>query len=118
MDTEYSKEDDDFGILNKYVLPDDPHKLFELQLVLGKGTYGTVYKARNKITNEIVAAKVLLPDTSNISELIEEVSILQKFYNNRIVRYYGTYLHDPEVCWVWMCSAIDVAILLLFLVFI
>lgn len=55
----------------------DPSKTYEFLEQLGQGNYGSVYKAKNRITGEIVAVKVL-PIASDIDSLKKEIDILKE----------------------------------------
>ena len=47
---------------------------------IGQGTYGIVYKARNKITNEVIALKKIRLDHENEgipSTAVREITILK-----------------------------------------
>jgi cyclin-dependent kinase len=55
---------------------------------IGEGTYGLVYKARNKLTNEIVALKLIRlesEDEGTPSTAIREISILKQLQHPNIV---------------------------------
>lgn len=51
---------------------------FKILLPIGSGSYGTVYKAQDKKTNEIVALK-------QIHKVSSSSNIIDKFYYYRIV---------------------------------
>lgn len=56
---------------------------------LGKGTYGSVYKAQKKNTNEIVAIKKIKLDVDSEgipSTALREISILKKMVHPNIVK--------------------------------
>jgi len=56
---------------------------------LGKGTYGSVYKAQNKNTKEIVAIKKIKLDVDSEgipSTALREISILKKMVHPNVVR--------------------------------
>jgi len=56
---------------------------------LGKGTYGSVYKAQKKNTNEIIAIKKIKFDVDSEgipSTALREISILKKMVHPNIVR--------------------------------
>tara|TARA_Y100001934_G_scaffold112420_2_gene137563 strand:- start:37955 stop:38941 length:987 start_codon:yes stop_codon:yes gene_type:complete len=77
---------------------------FELGDVLGVGTVGTVYRATEVATGDVVAVKVLLPTLSqdpNISSRFErEMLILSKLDHPNIVGYYGGGEHDGQLFYV------------------
>jgi cyclin-dependent kinase len=56
---------------------------------IGEGTYGLVYKARNLITNELVALKKIRlesEDEATPSTAVREISILKQLQHDNIVR--------------------------------
>ncbi|ELQ73821.1 Protein kinase PCTAIRE [Trachipleistophora hominis] len=56
---------------------------------IGEGTYGIVYKAKNKSTNKIVALKKIRPENEEegiSTTTIREISILKNLNNNRIIK--------------------------------
>eukprot|EP00002_Diphylleia_rotans_P019562 TRINITY_DN377_c0_g1_i1.p1 TRINITY_DN377_c0_g1~~TRINITY_DN377_c0_g1_i1.p1 ORF type:complete len:356 (+),score=68.35 TRINITY_DN377_c0_g1_i1:47-1114(+) len=80
----------------------DPTELFELIEQLGKGSYGQVFKARNKKTAMIVAVKTILLDGDDTCEDVQkEVRILKTCDHQNIVKYYGSYLKD-DILWICM----------------
>ncbi len=80
----------------------NPEEIFEILQVLGKGTFGTVIKARNKQTNEIVAIKqILLGKDDEIDIVRKEVKILNECVHPNIVRYRGTYI-SLNTLWIVM----------------
>ena len=62
-------------------------------------SYGIVYKARNKKTNQILALKIV-PVENDISEVEKEIAILKQCDNPNIVSYHGSYNKGNEL-WVW-----------------
>uniref|UniRef100_A0A8C9MEW1 cyclin-dependent kinase n=1 Tax=Serinus canaria TaxID=9135 RepID=A0A8C9MEW1_SERCA len=56
---------------------------------IGEGTYGVVYKARNKVTGEVVALKKIRPGTRETegvpSTAIREISLLKELNHPNIV---------------------------------
>lgn len=57
---------------------------------IGEGTYGVVYKARDRTTNEIVALKKIRleqEDEGVPSTAIREISLLKEMQHGNIVRY-------------------------------
>lgn len=82
--------------------PEDPLTLFEIQEKLGKGSYGSVYKARNKESSEIVAVKIIaLDDTETIKDVRREIEILSECDDPHVVKYFGSYYRD-ETLWIVM----------------
>lgn len=73
---------------------------FEVLCRLGEGSYGTVYKAVEKATENIVAIKVIedQSDTQKIAELMEEIKFLEESANDHIVSYRGTYHFEGRTC--------------------
>jgi len=56
---------------------------------LGKGTYGSVYKAQKKNTNELIAIKKIKLDVDSEgipSTALREISILKKMVHPNVVR--------------------------------
>ena len=71
----------------------------------GSGNFGSVYIARDTLTNHIYAAKIMHPDHSGDSELLErfkrEAYILQSLNNDHIVRLVD-YGHDGSIYFIIM----------------
>ncbi|KAG7210389.1 hypothetical protein KM043_011922 [Ampulex compressa] len=55
----------------------DPEDRFSLEELIGEGTYGEVYSARNKESGERVAIKILENVADNIEEIEEEYLVLR-----------------------------------------
>lgn len=54
-----------------------PGDRFELQDLIGEGTYGEVYSAKDKTTGKQVAIKILETITDNLEEIEEEYLVLR-----------------------------------------
>lgn len=82
---------------------DNPEELFELLSTLGKGTFGTVYKARNTQTDAIVAIKMILlaGNDDEVENFLREVKILHDCDHENIVKYYGAY-RSLNALWIAM----------------
>ncbi|THH28609.1 hypothetical protein EUX98_g5583 [Antrodiella citrinella] len=69
----------------------------ELEL-LGKGAFGSVVKARNKIDSLIYAVKkIKLRATQSDSKIFREVNALSRLNHRFIVRYYTTWVETSEL---------------------
>ena len=69
---------------------------FEFLELIGKGGMGTVYKARNKATNQLVALKIFEPNlTIARQRFLHEASIMTKLSHDSIVRVLD-YFVDPD----------------------
>lgn len=67
-----------------------PLEKYEKQLKVGEGTYGVVYKARDRLTNKLVALKKIRlehEDEGVPSTAIREISILKEMNHPNIVEY-------------------------------
>jgi len=83
----------------------NPEDIFELLELLGEGSYGSVYKARNKQLGTIFAIKII-PTNGDLNNLRREIMILKESKSPYIVSYYGSYLKDNKL-WLIMeyCGA-------------
>ncbi|XP_078345595.1 myosin-IIIb-like isoform X2 [Oculina patagonica] len=71
-----------------------PPSDWELVESIGEGTYGEVYKARNKITGEIAAAKVIDSIHEKIEEVLPELEILTKYSTHpNIAGFHGAFIN-------------------------
>ena len=67
-----------------------PLDKYEKQLKVGEGTYGVVYKARDRLTNKLVALKKIRlehEDEGVPSTAIREISVLKELQHPNIVEY-------------------------------
>ena len=68
---------------------DNPSKKYEILSKLGSGSFGSVYLARNKYTNEKVALKQIKKSSANLlsdGEITDEIEILKNLDHPDIVR--------------------------------
>ncbi|KAF0030228.1 hypothetical protein F2P81_016959 [Scophthalmus maximus] len=77
----------------------NPQDDFEILLRVGGGTYGEVYKARNKQNGELAAIKVIkMEPEDDFSIIQQEIVIVKSCKHPNIVAYYGSYIRmAPEV---------------------
>ena len=68
-----------------------PHSVqYQLQQVIGKGSYGVVYKAMNKKTKKVVAIKEINYDSDEeLNEIMIEIDLLKNLNHVNIVKYHG-----------------------------
>ncbi|KAL4361690.1 hypothetical protein GQ457_04G010800 [Hibiscus cannabinus] len=85
------------------VIREDPSTKYELLNELGKGSYGSVYKARDIRTSELVAVKVisLTEGEEEYEEIRGEIEMLQQCSHSNVVRYFGSYPGE-EYLWIVM----------------
>eukprot|EP00026_Physarum_polycephalum_P022862 Phypoly_transcript_27313.p1 GENE.Phypoly_transcript_27313~~Phypoly_transcript_27313.p1 ORF type:complete len:107 (+),score=6.37 Phypoly_transcript_27313:142-462(+) len=73
---------------------------------LGEGTYGVVYKAKERETDRTVALKKMRLDGEDEgvpSTAIREISLLRELRHNNVVRYdYCSYIHSYDVHHVFL----------------
>ena len=84
-------------------IPSNPEDLFTLLYPIGKGAFGSVYKAIHNSTNKIYAIKIIDYSKNNNREnnniinynyqsIQQETSIMKLVYDsNYVVKYYGSY---------------------------
>ncbi|KAK9401544.1 cyclin-dependent-like kinase 5 [Crotalus adamanteus] len=71
---------------------------------IGEGTYGTVFKAKNRETHEIVALKrVRLDDDDEVSPLsaLREICLLKELKHKNIVRLHDVLHSDKKLTLVF-----------------
>lgn len=85
-----------------------PGERFELQDLIGEGTYGEVYSAKDKQTGKKVAIKILETIPDNIEEIEEEYLVLRDLSNHsNIPEFIGLFLKkgsctDDDQLWFVM----------------
>ena len=84
----------------------NPGELWEIQALIGQGSYGKVYRATSRATTRLVAFKVLPLEEDPISqEMLMELNSLRRCDHPNIVRYHSSYVFDAQL-WIAMeyCS--------------
>ncbi|KAI3696320.1 hypothetical protein L1987_79332 [Smallanthus sonchifolius] len=91
------------GSIADSITREDPSTKYELLHELGKGSYGSVYKARDLQTSEMVAIKVisLSEGEEGYEEIRGEIEMLQQCSHPNVVRYLGSY-QGEEYLWIVM----------------
>ncbi|XP_013191306.2 myosin-IIIb [Amyelois transitella] len=86
----------------------DPRERFSLQELIGEGTYGEVYCARDKKTGKRVAVKILENIAENIEEIEEEFLVFRDLSSHpNIPEFFGLFLKrginsDDDQIWFVM----------------
>lgn len=91
------------SLLQENVPFEDPSLKYELLNELGKGSYGAVYKARDLVTSELVAVKVisLTEGEEGYEEIRGEIGMLQQCNHPNVVRYLGSF-QGEDYLWIVM----------------
>lgn len=76
---------------------------FESREVIGKGSFGDVFKGYDKELNKVVAIKVIdLEEAEDeVEDIQKEISVLSQCRSPYITEYYGSYLHRTKL-WIIM----------------
>ncbi|EHB06789.1 Serine/threonine-protein kinase 10, partial [Heterocephalus glaber] len=78
----------------------DPNEVWEIMGELGDGAFGKVYKAKNKETGALAAAKVIETKSEDeLEDYIVEIEILATCDHPYIVKLLGAYYHDGKL-WI------------------
>ncbi|XP_034460956.1 mitogen-activated protein kinase kinase kinase kinase 5-like [Hippoglossus hippoglossus] len=79
----------------------NPQDDFEILLRVGGGTYGEVFKARNKQNGELAAIKLIkMEPEDDFSIIQQEIVIVKSCKHPNIVAYYGSYIRANKL---WIC---------------
>ncbi|CAO2626137.1 Mitogen-activated protein kinase kinase kinase kinase 1 [Lemmus lemmus] len=79
----------------------DPREHYDLLQRLGGGTYGEVFKARDKVSKDLVALKMVkMEPDDDVATLQKEILMLKTCRHANIVAYHGSYLWLQKL---WIC---------------
>jgi serine/threonine-protein kinase 24/25/MST4 len=82
---------------------DNPYEHFDLIDLIGKGSYGEVFKGYSKKDSKTVAIKIIqiLENEGGFESIRKEIEILQDCKHQNIIYYIGSYLRE-DVMWIIM----------------
>lgn len=67
---------------------------FDEGVALGRGGFGQVVKARNKLDGRVYAVKKISANQQTLSNILQEVVLLSRLNHQYVVRYYTVWLED------------------------
>jgi serine/threonine protein kinase len=86
------------------IIDRDPAATWEIVSELGDGAFGKVYKARNRQTGVLAAAKIVEKCTSDeLDDYTIEIDILSECKHKNIVQLHEAYYYDSKL-WVKLTS--------------
>lgn len=95
-------------LYNNVRMDTNPADFWEMIGELGDGAFGKVYKALNKETQRLAAAKMCtLEDEENLSDHMVEIDILSEIKHENIVELYEAFSIDDKL-WVSFVSFLNI----------
>ena len=76
-------------------------EIFNMEFKIGKGSYGSVYKAVHRESAQSYAIKQIPLDSEDFEDIIKEISIMQQCDSPFIVKYYASYFKVTDL-WIVM----------------
>ena len=89
-DSSISYDPSDCGLINS----GDPEELFQIEVQLGEGSFGVVYKAKCTNDGYCVAVKALPIFENCMQSAAHELRILRDCQHPNVVGYYGYYYYS------------------------
>jgi len=88
--------------LESYITKGDPEALYEIITEVGQGSFGAVYKAREKSTGLAVAIKQMKRTSDDDwTDMLKEIRFLRGVQHPNIVRHMANYLKGSTI-WIVM----------------
>jgi len=81
----------------------DPEQIYEKLERIGRGSFGSVYKGRDKRDGSIVAIKIIDLESAEdeIEDIQQEIAVLSQCESSYVTRYYGSHIKDTKL-WIIM----------------
>lgn len=77
-----------------------PAEDYNVDVFLGRGSFGEVYRATSMKTGQVYALKLIdLDETGDMNELIKEIHFLSHIRSKYLTRHYETFLQDTKM-WI------------------